>query len=148
VKLLLRTDVDGLGKKGDLVDVADGYARNYLVPKGLAVAASRGVEAQAQAMRRSRDLKDAADRSAAEEIAKRLVPTTITIAAKAGAEGRLFGSVSAADVVEAVREQTGVELDRRALSLDEHIKETGTHSVSTRLHADVQFQITLDVVPA
>jgi large subunit ribosomal protein L9 len=148
VKLLLRVDVDGVGKKGDIIDVADGYARNYLVPKGLAVTASKGVESQAKAMRRSRDLKDAADRAAAEEIAKRLVPTTITITAKAGAEGRLFGSVSAADVVDAVREQTGVELDRKALALDEHIKETGTHTVSTRLHSDVQFQITLDVVGA
>jgi large subunit ribosomal protein L9 len=148
VNVLLRRDVDGLGKKGDIVDVADGYARNFLIPKDLAVKASKGVEAQAQAMRRSRDLKDAADRSAAEEIAKRLVPTTITIVAKAGAEGRLFGSVTAVDVVDAVREQTGVELDRKSLSLDEHIKETGTHQVATRLHADVQFQITLDVVPA
>jgi len=148
MKLLLRSDVDGVGKKGDVVDVADGYGRNYLVPKGFAVKATPGVESQAKAMRRSRDLKDAADRGAAEEVAKLLVPAVITITAKAGAEGRLFGSVTAADVVEAVREQTGVELDRKALSLDEHIKETGTHHVPARLHADVQFQITLEVVGA
>ena len=148
MKLLLRSDVDGVGKKGDVVDVADGYGRNYLVPKGYAVKATPGVESQAKAMRRSRDLKDAADRGAAEEVAKRLVPAVITITAKAGAEGRLFGSVTATDVVDAVREQTGVELDRKALTLDEHIKETGTHHVPARLHADVQFQITLEVVGA
>jgi len=148
MKLLLRSDVDGVGKKGDVVDVADGYGRNYLVPKGYAVKATPGVESQAKAMRRSRDLKDAADRGAAEEVAKRLVPAVITITAKAGAEGRLFGSVTATDVVDAVREQTGVELDRKALTLDEHIKETGTHHVPARLHADVQFQITLEVVAA
>ena len=148
MKLLLRSDVDGVGKKGDVVDVADGYGRNFLVPKGFAVKATDGVETQAKAMRRSRDVKDAADRGAAEEVAKRLVPTVITISAKAGAEGRLFGSVTAADVVDAVREQTGVELDRKSLSLDEHIKETGTHTVPARLHADVQFQITVEVVDA
>jgi len=148
MKLLLRSDVDGVGKKGDVVDVADGYGRNYLVPKGYAVKATPGVESQAKAMRRSRDLKDAADRGAAEEVAKRLVPAVITITAKAGAEGRLFGSVTATDVVDAVREQTGVELDRKSLLLDEHIKDTGTHHVPARLHADVQFQITLEVVGA
>jgi large subunit ribosomal protein L9 len=146
MKLLLRSDVDGVGKKGDVVDVADGYGRNFLVPKGFAVKATDGVEVQAKAMRRSRDVKDAADRGAAEEIAKRLVPTVITISAKAGAEGRLFGSVTAGDVVDAVRDQTGVELDRKTLSLDEHIKDVGTHTVPTRLHADVQFQITVEVV--
>lgn len=145
MKLLLRTDVDGVGKKGDVVDVSDGYARNYLVPKGLAIKATNGVAAQSQAMRRSRDLKDAADRGSAEEIAKTLVPKVITITAKAGAEGRLFGSVTATDVIDAVREQTGVELDRKSLTLDEHIKEVGTHTVPARLHADVQFQITVDV---
>jgi large subunit ribosomal protein L9 len=148
MKLLLRSDVDGVGKKGDVVDVADGYARNFLVPKGLAIKATNGIAAQSQAMRRSRDVKDAADRGSAEEIAKALVPKVITISAKAGAEGRLFGSVTAADVVDAVREQTGVELDRKNLSLDEHIKDVGTHTVPTRLHADVQFQITVEVVAA
>jgi large subunit ribosomal protein L9 len=148
MKLLLRSDVDGVGKKGDVVDVADGYGRNFLVPKGFAVKATDGVETQAKAMRRSRDLKDAADRGAAEEVAKQLVPTVITISAKAGPEGRLFGSVTAADVVEAVREQTGVELDRKSLSLDEHIKDTGTHTVPARLHSEVQFQITVEVVDA
>jgi len=145
MKLLLRSDVDGVGKKGDIVDVADGYGRNFLVPRGFAIAASAGVEDQAKSMRRSRDLKDASDRSAAEEIAKTLVPAVITITAKASGEGKLFGSVSAADLVDAVKAQTGVELDRRTLNLDEHIKTVGTHSVPAKLHNDVQFQITVEV---
>ncbi len=145
MKLLLRSDVDGVGKKGDVVDVADGYGRNYLVPKGFAIAATKGIDEQAASMRRSRDIKDAADRGAAEEIAKTLVPTVITITAKAGPEGRLFGSVTAADVVDAVRQQTGIDLDRKALNLDEHIKDTGSHAVPVKLHSDVQFQISLEV---
>ncbi|WP_334142678.1 50S ribosomal protein L9 [Rhabdothermincola sp.] len=146
MKLLLRTDVRGVGKKGDLVDVADGYARNFLVPKGFAIKATPGVEAQAASMRRSRDVKDAADRSAAEEVAKVLVPAVITVAAKAGSEGRLFGSVTTADVVEAVAAQTGIRLDRKLLHLDEPIKTLGSHSVQAKLHSDVEFAITVDVV--
>lgn len=145
MKLLLRSDVDGVGKRGDIVDVADGYARNYLVPKGFAIKASPGVEAQAEQMRRSRMLKDASDRAGAEEIAKTLVPTVITITARAGAEGKLFGSVTTSDVAEAVQAQTGIVLDRKYLEIDDAIKTTGTHSVSAKLHSDVQFQITLEV---
>ena len=145
MKVLMRSDVDGVGKKGDLIDVADGYARNFLVPKGFAIQATKGIEDQAASMRRSRDLKDATDRGAAEEVAKTLVPAVITISAKASGEGKLFGSVTAADVAEAVEAQTGVVLDRRTLSLDEHIKTVGTHSVPAKLHSDVQFQITVEV---
>lgn len=145
MRLLLRSDVQGLGKKGDLVEVTDGYARNFLVPRGLAMKASKGVETQASAMRRSRDVRDAADRSAAEEVAKVLVPQVINVSAKAGAEGRLFGSVTAADVVDAVEAQTGVLLDRRTLHIDEPIKTVGTHTVPAKLHADVEFVITLEV---
>ncbi|MGZ4681670.1 MAG: 50S ribosomal protein L9 [Acidimicrobiales bacterium] len=148
MKVLMRSDLDGVGKKGDLIDVADGYARNFLVPKGFAIQATKGIEDQAASMRRSRDLKDATDRGAAEEIAKTLVPAVITISAKASGEGKLFGSVTAADVVEAVEAQTGVVLDRRSLSLDEHIKTVGTHSVPAKLHSDVQFQITVEVSAA
>ena len=145
MRLLLRADVQGLGKKGELVEVTDGYARNYLVPRGLAMKASKGVEAQAATMRRARDVRDAADRGAAEEVAKVLVPQVITISAKAAAEGRLFGSVTSADVVDAVQAQTGVELDRRMLHLEEPIKTLGTHTVQAKLHADVEFAITVEV---
>jgi large subunit ribosomal protein L9 len=148
VKLLLRSDVEGVGKKGDLVEVADGFGRNYLLPKGFAILASKGVAAQASSMRRSRDMRDAADRSAAEEIASKLVPAIIAISARAKGEGELFGSVSITEIVEAVTAQTGIELDRHLLEVGEPIKTTGTHSVSARLHPEVQFQITVEVSAA
>ena len=148
MKVILRADVSDVGKKGDIVDVADGFGRNYLVPKGLALRATPGAERQAAAMRLSRDLKDAKDRGAAEEIATKLVPTIITVKAKSGAEGRLFGSVTAADVVTAVLEQTGIELDRRRVHLDEPIKSLGTHTVPAKLHPEVEFPITVEVVSA
>ena len=145
MRVILRTDVEAVGNKGDVVDVADGYARNYLLPKGWAMKASPGAEAQAEKMRRSRSIKDAADRSAAEDLATRLVPTTITIAARVGTEGRLFGSVGTAEVVEAIAKQTGIELDRRQVKLNEPIKESGTHLVPVKLHTDVEFPVTLEV---
>jgi large subunit ribosomal protein L9 len=145
VKVVLRSDISDLGKKGDVLDVADGFARNYLVPRGLALKASGGSESQATAMRRSRDVKDAAERGAAEEIARKLVPTVINIEARAGAAGKLFGSVTAADVVEAVQAQTGLELDRRKVHIEETIREVGTHRVTAKLHSEVEFPITLEV---
>ncbi len=146
MKLVLRTDVAEVGKKGDIVEVADGYGRNYLVPKGMAFLASDGVEAQASKMRQSRDLRDANDRAAAEAIAKKLVPQAITITARAGAEGKLFGSVTTAEVADAVAAQAGIEIDRRKLHLDEPIRTVGQHLVPAKLHADVEFPITVEVV--
>ena len=145
MKIVLRADVDNVGKKGDIIDVADGHARNFLLPRGLAIKATRGVEAQAASMRRSRDLKDARDREAAEVVARTLVPAVIRIPARAGAEGRLFGSVTAADVVEAVTAQTRIELDRRRLRMDEPIRSVGTHEIPVKLHSDVEFRITIEV---
>ncbi|HEX8582562.1 MAG TPA: 50S ribosomal protein L9 [Acidimicrobiales bacterium] len=146
MRVVLRADVATVGKKGDIVEVSDGYGRNYLLPKGLAMKASPGAEAQASAMRRSRDVKDARERASAEEVAKRLVPAVIRIPAKAGTEGRLFGSVTAADIADAVVAQTGIELDRRRLLLDEPIKSVGVHQVAAKLHADVEFPVTVEVV--
>jgi large subunit ribosomal protein L9 len=147
-KVILRADVDGVGKRGDICEVSNGYARNFLLPRGLAIKASDGAVNQAASMRRARDLRDAADRSAAEEVARTLVARTITISAKAGAEGKLYGSVTSADVVSAVAEQAGVELDRRQLQLAEPLKALGSHQVPVKLHSDVQFPITVDVVSA
>jgi len=145
-RVVLRSDHDTLGKRGDIVEVADGYARNYLLPKGLAITATRGVQDQANAMRRARDLRDAKDREAAETVARTLVPVVIRIPAKAGTGGKLFGSVTAVDVASAVAEQTSVQIDRRRLRLDEPIKTLGTHEVPVKLHSDVEFRITVDVV--
>ena len=148
MKVILRSDVDGVGKKGDICDVAPGYGRNFLIPKGLAMVATAGAEKQAQSMRRSRDVKDAAARSAAQDIASTLVPAVITITAKAGAEGKLFGSVTTADVADAIVAQTGLEVDRRHLHLDEPIRTTGTHTVSAKLHSAVEFPVTVEVTGA
>jgi large subunit ribosomal protein L9 len=146
MKVILRSDVSNLGKRGDILDVADGYARNFLVPKGLAMKASAGASAQAASMRRARDLRDAQDRAAAEALATTLVPKVITVAARAGSEGKLFGSVTASDIAAAVEEQTKVVLDRRKIVLHEPIKTLGTHTVPVKLHADVEFPVTVDVV--
>ena len=146
MKVVLRSDLDGVGKKGDVIEVSDGYARNFLLPRGKAIVATDGIQSQANAMRRSRDLKDAKDREAAETIARTLVPKVIRIEAKSGTEGRLFGSVTTADIVAAVNDQAGIELDRRTLHLEEPIKTTGTHEVPVRLHADVQFRVQVEVV--
>lgn len=147
MKVILRNDLDGLGKRGDIVDVADGYGRNYLLPRGMAFLATAGAVDQAARMRRARDLRDSQDREAAQTVATTLVPKIITIAAKAGHEGKLFGSVTTADVVEAVREQTGISLDRRQVET-EPIKALGQHTVTAKLHSTVSFPITVEVVSA
>src|SRR5688500_12880017 len=121
----MRADVENVGKKGDIIEVADGFARNFLLPKGHAIKATDGVVEQAAAMRRSRDLKDAKDREAGETIARKLVPMVITLSARAGGEGKLFGSITSQDIVTAVAEQAGVELDRRKVHLDDPIRTVG-----------------------
>jgi large subunit ribosomal protein L9 len=146
MRVVLRTDMDKVGKRGDIIDVADGYARNYLLPKGHAIRATDGVTAQAGAMRRARDLKDARDRESAEVVARTLVPMVIRIPARSGSGGRLFGSVTTADVVDAVAQQAKVTLDRRRLHLDDPIRSLGTHEVPVKLHADVEFRVTVEVV--
>lgn len=146
MKIILRADVASVGKKGDVVEVSEGYARNYLVAKGLGLKATAGAVAQAASMRRSRDIKDARDREAAERMASALVPVVIRIPAKAGTEGRLFGSVTAAEVVAAVKAQTGAVLDRRRMHMDEPIKTLGVHEVPVRLHSEVEFRVTVEVV--
>lgn len=148
MRVVLRADVDGVGKKGDILEVADGFGRNYLIAKGKAFKATDGVVSQAQSMRRARDLKDARDREAAETVARTLVPAVITVPAKAGAEGKLFGSVTVPELVSAIAAQTGVELDRRRIHLAEPIKTLGTHQVPVKLHTDVEFPVTVEVVKA
>ncbi len=148
MKVVLRADVDNLGNKGDIVDVADGYARNYLVPRGLALKASSGSQKQADAMRRNREVRDSCDREAAQALAAQFEGRTITIKARAGAEGKLFGSVTSVDVAEAVQKQTGAEIDRRKISLDEPLKELGGVDLQVRLHTDVLANLHVEVEAA
>jgi large subunit ribosomal protein L9 len=145
MKILLRADVDNLGKKGDLVDVADGYARNYLVPRGLALKASAGAQKQADAMRRNREARESRDREAAQALAAQFEGRTITIKARAGGEGRLFGSVTSLDIADAVQKQTGAEIDRRKIALDEPLKELGPAELQVRLHPDVTATLRVEV---
>jgi large subunit ribosomal protein L9 len=146
IRVVLRNDLANLGKRGDICDVADGYARNFLLPKGHAILATQGVSQQATAMRRARDLRDARDREAAETVARTLVPAVIRIPARAGSGEKLFGSVTTADIVDAVAEQTHVTLDRRRLHLDEPIKTLGTHEIPVKLHSEVEFRVTVEIV--
>ena len=146
MKVILRSDVEGLGRKGEVHDVATGYARNYLVPKGYAMKATAGAEAHAEITRRNSEVRNEADRAGAEEIATKLVPAVITITARTGEGGRLFGSVSSADIVDAVAQQTGIEIDRRQMLLEAPLKELGTHMIMTRLHAEVEFPVTVELV--
>jgi len=144
MKVLLRSDIDGVGKRGDIIDVSGGFARNHLLPAGKAIVASPGLESQAEAMRRSRDLRDARDRVSSETVARALVGRPITLSARATGE-RLFGSVYAADIVRRVEEQTGVVIDRKHLLLEEPIKTVGEHSVRVELVGDVVFELTVEV---
>ena len=146
MKIVLRDDVENLGQKGDIVDVADGYARNYLVPRGFAMRADRGVVKQSEAMRRNRAAKARRDREAAEELATRLSGRTVSVPARAGEGGKLFGSITAADIAAAVGTQLGVEVDRRHLGLDEPLKELGVVELPIRLHPDVVATLTVEVV--
>lgn len=146
MRVILRADVDGLGRKGDICDVADGHFRNLLNPKGLAMKASDGAEAQAGAMRRATAMRDAASQAEAQEVATKFETAVVTVKAKAGEGGRLFGSVSTADIADAVEAQLGVVLDRRTLDLESPIKELGEVAVTCQLHAEVSFSVAVEVV--
>lgn len=145
MKVVLRADVDGLGRKGDVCDVTAGFARNYLVPKGLALKSSPGAERQAEAMRRSAALRRAADRADAEEIAVRLAPVVLSVAARAAETGHLYGSVGPADIVAAVEAQVGAVVDSKAVVLAAPIREVGSHPVLFQLHPDVEVPVTVEV---
>jgi large subunit ribosomal protein L9 len=145
MKIVLRSNVDGLGKRGEVVDVADGYSRNYLIPQGLAMRAPEGVEREAEAMRRVEQQRDAKSRDAANALAQRIGATPMAIAARASDEGRLFGSVGPSEIVGAAA-HAGIEIDRRVVMMDEPIKELGDHSVTLELHPDVKMAISVSVI--
>ena len=148
MKIVLRTDVEQLGKKGDLCDVAPGYARNYLVPRGLAMVASKGAEKQAAAMRRNREVRDSREREQAQGAAAKLVASPVQVPARAGEGGKLFGSVTSADIAAAIEAATGVAVDRRKITLDEPLKAVGPADVEVTLHSDVRITVTVEVVPS
>ncbi len=148
MKIILTQEVSGLGAPGDVVEVKDGYGRNYLLPGGLAMPWTRGGEKQVATIKRARDKRDVRDLGEAQAIKGQLEGLTVTLATRAGAGGRLFGSVTAADVVGAVKQAGGPELDRRRVELPGHIKTTGSHAVTVKVHPEVTATVTVDVVPA
>jgi len=145
VQVLLRRDVKGIGRRGDIVTVSSGHARNYLIPNGLAVEATDGAVEQAATVQKSRAVREAADRESARAIATAFAETPLVITAKAGATGKLFGSVTAADIVEAVERQFHVVVERKHVSIEHPIREVGTHSVSVALFADVRGTLNVEV---
>jgi large subunit ribosomal protein L9 len=148
MKLILTSDVEPLGKRGDVVDVAEGYARNFLLPRKKAVRANEGALAQAESIREARIESERKAKEDAERLATQLVGSRVVIAAQAGDEGQLYGSISPADVVEGVKRFTGIELDRATLEIAKPIKAIGLHEINIKLHPEVEFPLTLDVIPA
>ncbi len=147
MKVILRSNVEGVGSTGDVVDVANGYAQNFLMPKGLAMRATQGAANQAEAMQRSQELRDVKEQAGAEELGQQLQAQTIAIQARVGQDDQLYGSVTTSEIAEAVQAQTGIALDRRDMSLEQPIRTVGTHQVDMRLHSDVRIQITIEVSP-
>ena len=145
MKIVLRSDVAGVGRKGDVLEVANGYARNFLLPRGLAFKATAGVEAQAEGMRRSRALKQAGELADAKVLAELLAASPLRIAVRAGKEGKLFGSVGSADIVTAIASQLGVTLERRQVELPDPIKAVGTYQVPVELHSELTVPVTVEV---
>jgi len=148
MKLILTQEVEGLGAPGDIVEVADGYGRNYLVPRGLAILATKGAEKQIATIRRAREIREVKTLGDAKQIAADLKALNVRLPSRAGDGGRLFGSVTANDVVEAVKAAGGPSIDKRKVILSTPIKSLGTHSVSVRVHPEVDATISLEVVLA
>jgi large subunit ribosomal protein L9 len=145
MKVILQQPVDKLGAPGDIVEVADGYARNYLMPRGMAVRASKGGVKHVQSLKRAHTTRVNKAKAEAEQVAGRLIATPITVSAHAGDEGKLFGSVTASDIAEAIGRQTGIRIDRHDVHLDEPIRSVGTHEVRVHLFAEVDPVISVEV---
>ncbi len=146
MKLILTQEVTGLGAPGDVVEVAGGYGRNYLMPRGLAMRWTRGAEKQIDLIKRARAARDIRGLDDAREAAKRLATLPVRIQVRAGNAGRLFGSVSPSDIADAVRAAGGPELDRRRIEVDTPIRTVGAHQVTVRLHTDVSATLNVTVV--
>jgi large subunit ribosomal protein L9 len=147
MKLILTQEVTGLGTSGDTVEVKGGYGRNYLLPRGLAIKATRGAEKQVESLRRARASREVATLEEARAVASRLGELTVRVPARAGAGGRLFGRVTTADIAAAVTAAGGPELDRRRIDLPSSVKTTGQHTVTVRVHPEVTTELTIEVVP-
>ena len=148
MKLILTREVSGLGHPGDVVTVADGYGRNFLLPTHNAIAWSLGAEKQIEGIRRARAAREVRDLDHAKEIKTTLEKATVTVKVKTGTAGRLFGSVTDKDIAAAIKSATGVDIDRHNLKTSGHIKKTGTHSVKVSLAHNIVATVSLSVVSA
>jgi large subunit ribosomal protein L9 len=148
MKLILNQEVTGLGAPGDVVEVKDGYGRNYLVPRGFAQLWTKGADKQIATIRRAREVREVRDTAQATEIKDQLAELSVRLPARSGEGGRLFGSVTAADVVEAVSKAGGPKLDRRLVVLAHPIKSLGQHAVTVKVHPEVEATLTVEVVKA
>jgi large subunit ribosomal protein L9 len=148
VKVILNQEVRGVGAPGDIVEVADGYGRNYLLPRNLARLATAGAVRQAEGIRARRAAREIADLEQARTVAAHLESLRVVIPAKAGKEGRLFGSITTPQIVDAVARTGGTQIDRRRIHLDNAIKNVGTHRITVRLHPEVEATVNVEVVPA
>jgi large subunit ribosomal protein L9 len=146
MKLILTQEVTGLGAPGDVVEVKDGYGRNFLVPRGVAIRWTRGGEKQIDSIRRGRDVRDVRDLGDAKDIKGRLEKLKVTLPVRAGGTGRLFGSVTVADIVSAISKAGGPQVDRRRVEVASPIKTVGAHQVSVRIHAEVTATVPIEVV--
>ncbi len=148
MKLILTHDVSGLGAPGDVVEVAPGYGRNYLVPQGMAIVATRGAEKQIATIRRAREVREVRDLGQAQQIKSELASLTVRLPARSGEGGRLFGSITSSDIVAAVKAAGGPTLDRRLVSVPAPIKSLGRHAVAVKVHPEVHAELSLEVVSA
>ncbi|MDF5756131.1 50S ribosomal protein L9 [Spongiactinospora sp. TRM90649] len=148
MKLILTSEVSGLGAPGDVVTVKDGYGRNYLLPRGYAIKWTRGGEKQIATIKKARSTREIRDLGTAQEVAQRLQQLKVTLKTRAGESGRLFGSITTGDVAEAVKAAGGPDLDRRRIEITNTIKSTGAHRVSVRLHPEVSAAVEIEVVAA
>jgi large subunit ribosomal protein L9 len=148
MKLILTQEVDGLGSPGDVVEVKDGYGRNYLVPRGVAIRWTRGAEKTVESIKAARSARAVRDLDHAQEIKTKLEAQPVNVAVRAGDSGRLFGAVTNAEIADAVSEASGERVDKRTIVLSNPIKSLGHHQVSVKLHDDVLATVALNVVHA
>jgi large subunit ribosomal protein L9 len=148
MKIILTQEVSGLGAPGDVVEVKDGYGRNYLLPQGFAIRWSKGAEKQITVIKRARSAREIRDLGHAGEVKAQLEKLNVRLSARAGSGGRLFGSITTGEVVNAVKSAGGPELDRRRVELPGHIKAVGAYQVQVRLHPEVTATFSVDVVAA
>ena len=146
MKLILTQEVAGLGDAGDIVEVKDGYGRNYLLPRGLAIGWTRGGEKQVTQIKRARKAREIRNLDHAKEVKAEIEALTITVPAKAGESGKLFGSVTNADVMNAIKAAGGPLVEKRAVKLPAAVKKTGQHKAAIELHPDVVANVTIEVV--